>query len=551
MKQSRILVFALLALVAWSCGRNSTTVPPATNKSPETVLVATPYDTSFLKTPAGGIPTAVIYRYHGHWYGADSDGKVIGYSVIVTDTNAVPGLADFQDPAHFTTRTDSIFTFEVTAQSQRYPHTLWVSAVDDKFKADYSPAHVILNAEDRFLPEPIVEESYAIIPGGRQVFLSDDGTRAGKAPRDTIPLGSLVHFRWHAAPMRSADQAAVVGFKVRLGANYVFTTDTSITYLADKLPPGRNEFHIKAVDAVKGETGAGGAPDTVRLFAYNFAPSTWFTDPNTVALPAELRPSQRRFYEVHDGKLTAHADGDTISRMSNIRLAFGGWDRDGQVRGFSVQIKNTLVGGGGSQPPPSATTPPAGSIEVFEPFLNEPFEFNTGSSENNKAGVRTFTVKAFDYQGQVDPNGAKITVVCGFRPYFKPAEIRFQVGAVSFVPFPSSGPDTVVVDSLKKVLNQTITVTAPAYDGNDPTGTTRIGVNPAVNQSYIFTLDPESASPTVSESSGPVQQQPFEIPSTPGLHVIEVKANDYLNGQTLGDGREARIRIPFVFIRMR
>jgi hypothetical protein len=119
------------------------------------------------------------------------------------------------------------------------------------------------------------------------------------------------------------------------------------------------------------------------------------------------------------------------------------------------------------------------------------------------------------------------------------------------VPFPANGPDTVVVDSLKKVLNQQITVTAPAYDGNDPTGTTAIGVNPTMNQSYIFTLDPESASPIVSESSGPTMSQLFDIPSTPGLHIIEVKVNDYLSGQTLADGREARIRIPFVFIKMR
>jgi hypothetical protein len=159
-------------------------------------------------------------------------------------------------------------------------------------------------------------------------------------------------------------------------------------------------------------------------------------------------------------------------------------------------------------------------------------------------------VRAFDYQGQVDPNGAKVTVVCGFRPYFKLSEVRFRVGSVSLVPFPAGGPDTVVVDSLKKVLNQQITVTAPAYDGNDPTGTTEIGI-PPVNQSYIFTLDPESASPTVSESTGPQMSQLFDIPSTPGLHIIEVKVNDYLSGQTLADGREARIRIPFVFIRMR
>ncbi|MBI5836023.1 MAG: hypothetical protein HZB25_02150 [Candidatus Eisenbacteria bacterium] len=508
------------------------------NRSPRVVLVATPFDTSFIKTPEGGIPTAVLYRYHAHWYGSDPDGKVIGYSVIVTDTNAVPGISDFQDPSHFTTRTDSIFTFTVTANTQRYPHTLWVTAVDDKFKADFNPAHVILNAEDRYLPEPVLDESYAITPGGAHIQLADASRNTNIAPRDTIPLGSSVHFKWHAAPKRNPFQAEVVGFKVRIGASYVFTTDTSITYPADKLLPGRNEFHIRGVDAVLGETGAGGAPDTLRVFSYNFAPGTWFTDPNTLALPAELRPIQRRFQEVRDGKVYAHTDGDTISRRSDIRIAFGGWDRDGQIRGFSVQVKNSLMGGGGSQPPPTPSTPPSGSIEVFEPYLHAPFEFKS-SAENFRAGVRSFIVRGFDYQGQVDPKGSKITVVCGFRPFFKAPLVKLTYGPNQRFPF--TLPDTLVVDSV--YVGQSLTCVALGFDGNDPTGNTPISGS-GYGAEYTFTLDPESATPvtyTLASSVSPA----FSVPSTAGLHILEVTVNDFLSGQLPADGRQAKLRIPF------
>ena len=581
MKQSRILVLALLALAAWSCGRKSTTPSSVLNHSPVTVLVAAPYDTSFLKTPQGGIPTAVVYRYHAHWYGSDPDGKVVGYYVIVTDTNGVPGLTDFYNPKYFTTRTDSIFTFTVTPTSPRYPHTLWVAAVDDQGKSDFNPAHVILNAEDRYLPEPVVDAAYAIIPGGRQVWLTDSERDPSHSPRDTIPLGSYVHFRWHVAPPRDPHQAPVVGFKVRIGSTEVFTTDTSVTYLADQLQSGRNEFHLKGVDAVNGETGSGGAPDTLRVFAYNYAPGTWFTDPNTLALPPELRPIQRRFYELRDGKVIPHADGDTISRTSDIRLAFGGWDRDGQVRGFSVEFRNSLVGGGGLQPTPTATTPPSGSIEVFEPFLNQPYEFST-DLERHKAGVRSFLVRAFDYQGQVDPTGARITVVSGFRPYFKVGDVTqcaFLVNGQPLhdksgrtrIPFDPSFPgDTLLVDSsvapVYIAANPTsFSVRAVAYDGNDLTGSTPITSPGAFN----LALDPETASPTTYDQVTPSNVTgvtfPFWVPDPTdptatryiqirtGLHVIEVTANDYLSseGQDLGAGRIAKLRIPFYFKRKR
>jgi len=136
------------------------------------VLIATPFDTTFLKTPAAD-PHAVLYRYHAHWYGSDPDGKIVGFVVVVTDTNGPPSIAQFLDPRAFTTRTDSIFSFRVTSNSQRYPHTIWVSALDDKGKADFSPAHVIVNAEDRFLPEPEIIEAYALTPGNVQIDLTD------------------------------------------------------------------------------------------------------------------------------------------------------------------------------------------------------------------------------------------------------------------------------------------------------------------------------------------------------------------------------------------
>ncbi len=544
MKQSRLFVFALLMLALWGCGRKLNTIAPDTNKSPETMLVATPFDTTFLKTPNGGIPTAVIYRYHAHWYGVDPDGRVAGFVVVVTDTNGVPGIAQFLDPRAFTTRTDSIFTFQVKAGSQRYPHTLWVAAIDDKGKADFSPAHVILNAEDRYLPEPIFDEAYAIAPSGEHFPLTDNDRRGGHAPRDTIPIGSRVHFRWHS--VTKDPYGRVVGYKIRIGSNYVFTRDTIAEFDASRLALGRNEFHLRAVDAVGGETGSDGGSDSLRIFAYNFGPGTWLADPNTMSMPAELRPMQRHYFEVINGKsiLRTESDGDTLPRTSDLRLAFGGWDRDGQVRGFAVKVSVITSGGGGLDLPPTPSTPPPGSTEVFEPFLHDAFEFTT-TSTLYRSGTYTFTGKAFDYQGQLDPQGASIRIVVGHRPYFRAGEIFLSANSIGRR---NAFQDTIVLNSVTDV---SLNVEAPAHDGNLPVGASGIVADAA----YTFVLDPEGAGQVYEGSNGSkdiqmaISTSQGDKPLTPGLHILEITANDYLQskGQRTTDGRTAKVRIPFFY----
>lgn len=544
MKQSRLLVFALLVLALWGCGRKLNAVAPDTNKSPETVLVATPYDTTFLKTPNGGIPTAVIYRYHAHWYGVDPDGRVNGFLIVVTDTNGSPTIAQFLDPRSFTTRTDSIFTFQVKAGSQRYPHSLWVTAIDDKGKADFSPAHVILNAEDRYLPEPVFDEAYATSPGGRRFPLTDNDRRSGHAPRDTIPIGSRVYFRWHST---TADPyGRVVGYKIRIGSGYVFTRDTIAEFDASMLALGRNEFHLRAVDAVGGETGSDGGSDSLRIFSYNFGPGTWLADPNTMSMPAELRPMQRRYLEVADGKsvLRTESDGDTLARTSNIRLAFGGWDRDGQVRGFAVKVSVTTSGGGGLDLPPTPSTPPPGSAEVFEPYLHDNYEFNTASTLY-RSGIYSFTGRAFDYQGQLDPQGSSIRIVVGRRPYFRASEIFLSANSIGRQ---NAFQDTVVLNSITDAV---LTVEAPAHDGNLPPGSSPIVADAA----YDYVLDPEGDAQVFEKNDG-TKDIPMTTttgqgnkPLTPGLHILEITANDYLQskGQRTTDGRIAKVRIPFFY----
>ena len=545
MKQSRIFAFAVLTLALLGCGRKTSSTAPDTNRSPETVLIATPFDTTFLKTPQGGIPTAVIYRYHAHWYGDDPDGRITGYIVVVKDTNGVANIADFFNPKNFTTRTDSIFAFTVKAGSQRYPHTIWVTAVDDKGKADFSPAHVIVNAEDAQLPEPIFDEAYATTPSGVRIPLGDNSRKPGHTPRDTIPVFSSVHFRWHSTTKDPLGR--IVGYKYRIGSSYVFTRDTIVDFAYDKLSLGRNEFHLRAVDAVGGETGSDGGGDSIRIFAYNFGPGTWLADPNTIALPPENRPLQYKYMEVSNGKQIIHtaSDGDTVSRLSDIRLAFGGWDRDGQVRGFSVKVGYLGVGGGGADLPPTPINPPPGSVTVFEPFLHDNFEFKI-SSLGNRSGAITFTGRAFDYQGQVDPHGASIRVVVGFRPYFVASELF--VSANSIGRQPALG-DTLV---LNPITDQSITVEAKAHDGNDPTGRTTV-VGPG---SYVYVLDPDADGRQfeINDLTPPVIPMSKitasgEKPLSPGLHILEITANDYLSTklQNRSDGRNAKIRIPFFF----
>ena len=109
-------------------------VPPLfrRNQPPETTLTVVP------ESAAAG-----FYRYHVHWRGEDSDGRVMRYIFAITDTlsnneeeNWDPERFEDRERSLYTEKTDSVFVFD----SARGRQTFNISAVDDFGRSDPTPA---------------------------------------------------------------------------------------------------------------------------------------------------------------------------------------------------------------------------------------------------------------------------------------------------------------------------------------------------------------------------------------------------------------------------
>lgn len=396
------------ALVLVSCRK---TVAPNTdrNRAPETFLTAAPLDSI-----GGGGLNKVPYRFHVHWSGSDVDGEVVGFFVAVTETlpSTVPGQvvrlpAPRPGQYKFTTRTDSVFVFDIhEGLGTDREHGLYVFAVDNEGKADATPAFTRFVARDRNLPGIIWENAHAtgrifeLQPGGGVLEvpfardLTDPVDPAGATflPIDTIPVGAAVYFGWRGFDRDFA--STVIGYRYKLFENdYVKVDSTvrSVEYATGvgsatlPLPIGLNVFRVRAVDEAGGTT----FPDSVRRFVVNFDPDTWWAGPDPddpsiqplllsdergryllsddpaqgappsvldpwlgrqrfCTLPADRKPVRTFLEKVRIGtefRFYIRADGDTVARNADAIYFFGGGnDKDSP---YQVTIQP------GSPPPDS------------------------------------------------------------------------------------------------------------------------------------------------------------------------------------------------------
>ena len=117
------------------------------NKAPETYIVGSPVE------HAGG-----YYRFHVFWYGSAQDGRVERFVWALTDTTIQnPDTTDDEEDSRFnpaldathldiaswTTKTDSIFNFEINqGTAPSYDMTLHMVAIDDFGDYDRAPARL-------------------------------------------------------------------------------------------------------------------------------------------------------------------------------------------------------------------------------------------------------------------------------------------------------------------------------------------------------------------------------------------------------------------------
>src|SRR5262245_10364723 len=267
------LLLCLFAVIAVVGCRKPLTPNVDRNKAPETWITAAPFDTIMLIRGERPLPGTIPIRFHVYWAGSDHDGSVVGYYWAVVDTLPVSPDGTGKPPLpgprardyHYTTRSDSTFIFTVDQNFPDREHAFFVYSVDDKGKADPTPARFIFNAADRFPPIPIFDEAVGI---GTVYFFDAGGILRselktfhitdkvdpvdpsnGKPPRDTVPSGSRLRFRFHGEIQVAG--SVVQGFRYKLDEAELQPRNGEPLYQKNKV-----EYHVPAIERDPDRLGA-------------------------------------------------------------------------------------------------------------------------------------------------------------------------------------------------------------------------------------------------------------------------------------------------------
>ena len=405
----RIVLAALLVLVGIGC-RKPLAPSSDSNAAPETWITAAPQDTITIRNnqglPTGPATVGVIaFRFHLYWAGSDHDGDVRGFYWAVTETVKTPGIeTDPPVPApkpsdyRYTSKTDSVFIFNVLEETRTRRHAFYLYAVDNEGKVDPTPARFVFDALDRFPPFAVFTHSYAdglfrnprtpnAAPELLRFALTDTFQR-GRAPRDTVPSGSRLLFRWRGQETIAGNPA--VSFKYKLDeSTYILAAPgvDSVVYGPERSGNSSQVFEVRAIDVA----GASRADQpTTRFFVVNFNPDSWFAgpDPNVTgfystnwsgttpvfndgqkfrdianwttgvpAFPGSLlspdsvlvmpkdRIPRQTFFEIYRNRVYLRAENDTINVNSWVVFFGGGFDADSPYRvrvdGFSPRFDTT------------------------------------------------------------------------------------------------------------------------------------------------------------------------------------------------------------------
>ena len=412
----RVVAVLCLFIAFWGAGCRKAVAPVVDNQAPETFIVGAPQDTITtrddqnipVRPGIGRIPV----RFHLYWAGSDRDGQVAGYYFAVVETLPLPPEGSISTPTlpgpkardyQFTTKTDSIFIFRASEEVSERQHAFFIYAVDNKGRADATPARFVFSSYDRFPPLAIIDELkavgtvYELQPNGsvisvqRTYFVRGSFNSSAVAPSDTIPGNALLSMRWHGEP--TVPSTVVTGFRYKLDEANFNTADSSVrtaTYNTgvglDRITPGPKVFTLRAI----GQSGWRG--EATRWFQMNFAPDTWYAgpDPNDVLagwqsnldgngkrywfvdltntgwigfqgipgsqmsrdsvlkLPSQ-RTERKSFFEIYNDRIWYRQEGDTVHMNSWVVLPTGGFDSDSPYRArintelLSADLKNLPV----------------------------------------------------------------------------------------------------------------------------------------------------------------------------------------------------------------
>jgi len=343
------------------------------NLPPETFLSSVPMDSSF-----------VFYRVKLFWGGMDPDGQVMGYYYAVMDSNLLPAESSWV----FTTDTEKEFSL-LANNPEMLGHRFFAKAVDDKGLQDPTPASIFFYARDYNLPKITFSRSHAITPQSETILLSAStiAQLVDSIPGDTIPTYSVCEFSWRGS---DADPGGrVTGFIYRSSedAEYKGGTLADTSYSFQVRKAGLLNFEVLGID----DAGALSRRDSLRYFVVNNDPDTWIVPPCDTCCAGV---KGKGF--IRDGSIPG-CEGDTLRFLGNVTVSFawGGWDKDGTVIGWTHRM--TRDGGG-----------PAYEVTSGQTW-EEPLP---------KSGNYQFLVRARDNEGKEDGTPASVRFYLNCAPFF-------------------------------------------------------------------------------------------------------------------------------------
>lgn len=369
--------------------------------NPETVVVNHPPQTYVTGSPAEG--ESGQFHYHMYWQGTDQDGEVVKYVWALTDGTIQDFTTDEDEEdlrfnpaenattlkiAHWTTKTDSIFDFQIDQGSiTSADFTFHIAAIDDRGDYDRTPARLYFLSNALGQPLVTVYSSpvqtpdnvfadYDTIGYGRPFEFTWTGTTPNTrsytpellAARDTVPpLDGLYGFKYRLPTDVSCDETSEDCWNPRRYdpaqnrlVSYFGDVD-SLTFANDdsgesvskrRLAQGVHTLLVNTIDVAGVEV----RPDLQDLnFVLNYDPETYLLghpmphDVNgdgVIEAGEVLDYSQDPFYpddqhsypyyEVYnpDGTITTStfADGDRVPQRSVVHFKAIGWDDNRDLR---------------------------------------------------------------------------------------------------------------------------------------------------------------------------------------------------------------------------
>ncbi len=323
----------IAGLVAPGC-REENALPVDRNIPPETFLTGAPGDSQ-----------TAFYAVRLFWSGFDQDGEVTGYEYAVTES--LPDLTNLE--YNYTTKTDSLFRFQVEEDREILAHRFYIRAIDDDGRRDPVPAWTFFGSRNTCAPEVIFEKSFALSPDLQDTILITSTATQAPSITDTVPAGWSTCFEWRGEdcdvilnPDGTVDQIGSIQRYFYSLSPLQFSdaggtiNDTTQCYESDQLSSGPFFLRVRAID----DAGFGGLDPTVRSFVVNCDPNSWFDriydkdlGDSVAVVFADSTGETGEFLPLRDGD-TLPLPQTGVDIMGRVR----GADKDGFIARYQVRI---------------------------------------------------------------------------------------------------------------------------------------------------------------------------------------------------------------------